>query len=58
METNPTYNTIADLPFSIRAELIRLRKKGMSIPDIASFFSLPVEWVHLFVETPPGSSEH
>jgi hypothetical protein len=52
------YQTIEDLPLPLRQQLVELRRKGMPIPEIADFFSLPVEWVHLFVETPPGSPEH
>lgn len=52
------YTSIDELPLPLRAKLIELSRKGMTIPEIATFFSLPVEWVHLFVECPPGSPEH
>ena len=54
----PSYNSIDELPLPLRAKLIELSRKGMNNQQIATFFALPVEWVQLFTECPPGSPEH
>lgn len=54
----PPYNSIDELPLPLRAQLVVLARKGMSNQKIADFFTLPVEWVQMFVECPPGSPEH
>ena len=57
-EPQMDYSSPNDLPFPLRQKLVELRRKGMPIAKIAALFFLPVEWVVLFVETPPGSTEH
>jgi len=54
----PTYTSVNDLPLPLRAQLIALHRKGVPTSEIANFFSLPRQWVQLFVECPPGSPEH
>ena len=52
------YSSIDDLPLPLRAQLIALARKGLPNQQIADFFELPVQWVQLFTECPPGSPEH
>lgn len=53
------YADINELPIPVRLTLVRLsREQKMSDTDIAKHFSLPVEWVMMFTQTPPGSPEH
>lgn len=52
------YETINDVPVPLRANIVVLARKGMPAAEIAARFTLPVLWVKLLVETPPGSTEH
>jgi hypothetical protein len=58
--TKPPLNYVRpnDIPVPLRAKLVELRRQGMPAAEIARIFELPLEWVLLFVETPPGSTEH
>ncbi len=57
-DTQMDYSSPNDLPLPLRQKLVELRRTGMPIHEIARLFFLPVDWVVLFVETPPGSTEH
>jgi DNA-directed RNA polymerase specialized sigma24 family protein len=50
--------TINDVPVPLRATIVVLARKGMPATEIAARFGLPVEWVVLLYECPPGSMEH
>jgi site-specific recombinase XerC len=52
------YDSINDLPVALRRSMVRLHREGMSAGRIATRLSLPEQWVKLFVETPPGASQH
>ena len=52
------YNSVNDLPIATRRSMVRLRRDGLSADQIASKLALPVHWVLLFVETPPGATQH
>lgn len=52
------YDNVNDLPIAVRRTLLRLHRSGMSSLQIAAQLSLPLQWVLLFVETPPGASHH
>jgi hypothetical protein len=52
------YNSINDLPIALRRSLVRMHRDGMSHRQIAHHHALPVQWVQLFVETPPGARHH
>jgi hypothetical protein len=52
------YKSINDLPIALRRSLARMHRDGMSHLQIAHHHALPVQWVQLFVETPPGASHH
>ncbi len=49
---------INDVPIPVRANIVALARKGMPPAEIAARFDLPLTWVILFVECPPGSLEH
>ena len=52
------YKDVNDLPVSVRMSIVALARKGLPNQQIAAFFELPVQWVQLFTECPPGSPEH
>jgi site-specific recombinase XerC len=52
------YDSINDLPVALRRSMVRLHREGMRAGRIATRLSLPEQWVQLFVETPPGASQH
>ena len=56
--TATLYATPNDVPVPLRQKLVELRRKGMTIRDIARFFTMPEHWVVLFVETPHGLVEN
>jgi hypothetical protein len=54
----PPPRTINDVPVPVRITIVTLARKGMPAAEIAARFDLPVTWVILLVECPPGSTEH
>ena len=52
------YKDVNDLPTSMRMSIVALGRRGSTNQEIADLFSLPVQWVQLFTECPPGSPEH
>lgn len=53
------YDSINDIPIPLRHTLVRLsRDHDMTDARIAELFFLPVEWVIMFTQTPPGSPHH
>ena len=53
------YADVNEIPIPLRHTMIKLsRVHGMSAAAIAKHFELPVQWVMLFVDTQPGSTEH
>ena len=57
--TNPVvYDSVNDLPVALRRSMVRMYREGLSARQIGVQLSLPEQWVRLFVETPPGASQH
>lgn len=55
----PTYANINEIPIPLRHDFIKMhRDRGLAVKHIAFYFEIPEEWVRLFVECPPGSTEH
>lgn len=52
------YKDVNELPVSVRMGIVALGRQGLPNQQIAAFFELPVQWVQLFTECPPGSPEH
>lgn len=52
------YKGPEDLPLPMRQTLVQMHAKGHSISMIAQTFEIPVDWVRLYVECPPGSAAH
>ena len=52
------YDSVNDLPVALRRSMVRLHREGLSARQIGVHLSLPEQWVQLFVETPPGASQH
>jgi hypothetical protein len=56
---NYPYKTVNDLPVPLRATIVELALQvEMPLDEIAARFSIPVQWVQLLIETPPGSTKH
>jgi hypothetical protein len=49
---------VNEVPVPLRAHIVTLARKGMPVAEIAARFELPLDWVRLLVDTPPGSTEH
>ena len=57
--TSPVvYGSVNDLPVALRRSMVRMHREGLSARQIGVHLSLPEQWVQLFVETPPGASQH
>ena len=56
--TPVVYDSVNDLPIAVRRSMVRMSRDGMSAGRIAAHLALPEQWVLLFVETPPGASQH
>jgi DNA-directed RNA polymerase specialized sigma24 family protein len=54
----PRPTDINGLPLPVRANIVTLARAGMPHAEIAARFEIPVTWVMLLAETPPGSTEH
>ena len=52
------YDSVNDLPLAVRRSFVRLYNEGMTARQIGVKFSLPEQWVLLFVQTPPGATKH
>ena len=52
------YKDVNELPVSVRMGIVALGRQGLPNQQIAAYFELPVQWVQLFTECPPGSPEH
>jgi hypothetical protein len=52
------YKSPDDLPLPMRQTLVQMHRQGHSVSMIARTFEIPVEWVQLYVECPPGSTAH
>ena len=52
------YDSVNDLPIALRRSMLRMHREGLSPRQIGLHLSLPEQWVQLFVDTPPGASQH
>lgn len=58
-ENNHDPQDVNELPIKVRKSIVWLHTHHKkTVEEIALIWQLPEEWVRLFVETPPGSTEH
>lgn len=53
------YESINEVPLRVREHVVSVHiRRGHDAEDIAAMFNLPVQWVQLLIECPPGSTQH